>query len=200
MGGSRAEMRAVDLVEVDASDDVVLLLVEDTAHRRRRRPPVRALLASAVVAALAAGTTSLVSDRREAERREAVAALPGALRPVAGPVVEQWRSDERLWPDLAPVAGMLVGVTDVGVGVQALAAVAVDAATGETRWRTQIVPASSAPVGGASCVVPEAAEGPGVVVCLAVDELEPSPQNLSVLVPSDARVIVLSAATGEVLS
>src|SRR5688500_1248790 len=110
MGGSRAEMRAVDLIEVEAW--VVPAGAPAPDGSPRRRPPVRALAATAIIAALAVGATTIVSDRRETERLEGVAGLPGVLQPVPGPVVEQWRSDDRLWPDVARVGGMLVGVTD----------------------------------------------------------------------------------------
>ena len=220
MGGSRVEMRAVDLVEVDEVEALGAPLdgpwdpgsgdvpagrdVRAGRPRPRRRVRPREVAVAAVVAALAVGGTSLVSERRDSERLAALADVPGVLRPLEAPVGEQWRSGDRLWPDVTHVAGLLIGVTDVRFGVNELAAVAIDATTGAVRWRTQVVPASSAPAACASCVAPEAppgtAEDERLLVCLAVDRLEPSPQDLSVMVPADARVLVLRASTGEVLS
>jgi outer membrane protein assembly factor BamB len=145
----------------------------------------------------------VVSERRDRARLAALADLPGVLDPVPVPVVETWRSEDALRPDVALAAGSVIGVSDVQDGTQDILVIAVDADTGRTRWRTPVLAATTARVGGVSCVAPAA--GPGgeaqrVVVCLSIDRLGASPQDLSLLEPRAARMLVLRAATGEVVS
>ncbi|GAA2723219.1 PQQ-binding-like beta-propeller repeat protein [Cellulomonas aerilata] len=191
-----------------AADDAV----EPDGRRWRRgrssapSRPARRAWAAALAAALAvaAGAATLVGDHREQEWLAALADVPGVLAPLEGPVSEAWRTDMPLWIELHDVAGMLVGVTDTRDGTRDVDVVAVDADTGETVWTVPAVRSRLAPLRGVRCVVPDAAEGAEdgerVVACLVVDELGPSPQDLSRYEPTASRLLVLAVATGEVLS
>lgn len=197
--GGSGDRRPVPLQRAEHRDGV---LDEGTGRSSARR--LRWTAAAAVAVALASGATALVDERREAARFAAVADLPGVLDPVEEPLLEVWRSDLRLWPPLWPVDGVLVGVSTVGIGSQDVVVAGLDDDTGETRWTTTVRPAgTTTPFGGVQCVVPSAPVGGGeadrVVVCVSVDVLGPDPQDLSVLEPRAARLLVLAPDTGEVL-
>ncbi len=218
MGPTREGMRTVELVEVDDAgvraegpDDAA---GPDVAHRRalpssarpgRRGGRRRVRRWGAVVAALAvvAGTASVAQDRREDARLAAVGDLPGALDPVDGALTEIWSSDQRLWSPLWPVDGVLVGVSDTWDGSRDVVVVGLDLRTGRTRWSTTVVPSTTTPIGGVRCVVPDAPAGGGeadrVVVCVSIDELGPDPQEMSLLEPRRARLLVLDPTTGDLL-
>jgi outer membrane protein assembly factor BamB len=171
---------------------------------RRRPRPHRALVVAAVsVVAVAVGGSALVTGHRERERLAALTDLPGMLQPLAGPLSPQWRTDRPLWIDLHAVDGLLVGVTDTQDDSRDADVIAVDAATGETVWTVPAVRGERAPLRGVRCVVPEAAAGAGesdrVVACLVVDELGPSPNDLSRYEPVSSRLLVLAATTGDVV-
>lgn len=175
------------------------------ARRRsgRRRLPRRWTVAAALVAVLALGGATVVQERRESDRLAEVALLPGVLDPLDAPLTEVWRSEHRLWSPLTRVGPLVVGVSDTWDGSRDIVVVGLDAATGEERWATTLVRSSRSPIGGVRCVVPDAAPGAAeqdrVVVCLSIDALGPSPQDMSELEPREARLLVLSSGTGEVL-
>ena len=174
---------------------------------RRAAGPTRAvrrrLLAAAVVAGLAVGTAAVASERQERARLESFADVPGVVEPLTEPLVEVWRSDEGVQSHLTVVGDLVVGVTSPRARSQDVAVVALEAATGRTRWRTTLVPAGGTTGGRATCVVPEATPGVSedqrVVVCHSVDELGPSPRDLSRVEPRAARLLVLAVADGELL-
>jgi outer membrane protein assembly factor BamB len=228
MGSTRYEMRAVELVEVEVARNPAPSYAgpgtvapgsggPQTAGRApdddpsaagsagpRRTRPRRALLAATVgVLAVGVGANALVAGHQERERLAALADVPGVLQPLDGPLGPRWRSDVPMWVDLHAVAGLLIGVTDTRDGSRDTDVVAIDAATGETVWTAPATRSDRAPLRGVLCVVPDAAPGADdadrVVACLVVDELGPSPHDLSRFEPVSSRLLVLAVTTGEVV-
>jgi len=154
--------------------------------------------------ALIVVVSTVVADRRESARLAALADVPGILAPLDGPVTELWHSDVSVWPGLEEVAGRLVGVEahrDGSVDV-----VALDPLTGEAVWRAAARPSGAMDV-GTSCALPKPprltndSNGTPVVVCVVVDEAAATDEAAGpVARPTKARLLVLDATTGAVLS
>ncbi|WP_028050673.1 PQQ-binding-like beta-propeller repeat protein [Cellulomonas sp. URHD0024] len=157
-------MREVELVE--AVDESATLPAGPEAGgavpagRSWARRHARWLVPSVVVALLALVGTQLVADAREQSRLEALAAIPGVVRPTGPDIGVIWRAD----PDLATVMqggtsvdGLLIGgkaSSDHGIDLVALS---ID--TGEVRWTTpvqvpaaHVTPDGGRPTSGVGCV------------------------------------------------
>lgn len=198
--------------------DVVLLDADDAAHlvparagggapmlrRVRRWWPVTVALTLIVAAA------AVVADRREVAHLAALADVPGILAPLDGPVTELWRSDAARYSDLAEVGGRLLGVRDRPDG--SVDITALDPRTGTALWRAAARPPGALDT-WARCASPDEvlpADEPlptdrastrAVVVCVVVDEVA-THENAAGFWPyaTSARLLVLAAATGAVLS
>lgn len=207
-------MRDVVLVEIDAGEtagvDGEIAPPASGPHRggspgdrlgrARRWWPVAAGLA------LAVATGTVAAGRRETARLAALAEVPGILAPLDGPVTELWRrADTSLWVGPTKVTGRLIGVEhgpDGGVDV-----VALEPATGEAVWRTAARP-PGATDGWASCAVPGVPSPPTgagavpVVACVVADDVVITAESTAgyVYYPTRARLLVLDATTGAVVS
>ncbi|WP_199425070.1 outer membrane protein assembly factor BamB family protein [Actinotalea solisilvae] len=118
-------------VEVEIVDDDAAPLTQGATGRARRRPGglsrrLRRRGAVLLVAVLAVAAVNVVEQRREAERVAAVAALPGVLDGVDGPLVPAWTVE----------GSQLTGLTAHLVVVWTReATLAVEPVTGEVAWR-----------------------------------------------------------------
>lgn len=210
MGPARNEMRDVELVEVDAAELGAPAwdgpaAAEDDLRRPAPRRLRRSWVAGAVGVLVLGGVTgTLVGEQRERTRLAALADVPGVLRPLDGPVAERWRTEMPLWIELTEVSGLLVGVTDVRGPERPVEVVGIDAATGETAWRTAVATQGTLPRGGLQCTVPAAGEGADerdrLVVCLVVEALGPSAYDRGQYEPLRSRVLVLESSTGDVVA
>jgi outer membrane protein assembly factor BamB len=160
--------------------------------------PVVALLALAAVAG------SMIADQRASTRLANLAAIPGFLAPLDGPVRPLWRSDRAQFSDLTQIGGRLVGVehhTDGSVDV-----VALDHRTGKAVWHVAARPPSELDT-WATCAGPQAPRPTRdrvptlVVVCVVVDRAA-THENAAGVWPyaTKSRLLVLGAATGAVVS
>lgn len=105
------------------------------AHRAPTTPGARRALVGAVLAALAVVAVASVSEtRREAQERAAVAALPGVLETVEGPLVTAWSVPG------STLSGLTAHLVLVGTpaGTSAL-----DPATGRVVWEWPVEPSST---------------------------------------------------------
>jgi outer membrane protein assembly factor BamB len=168
------------------------------ARRARRWWPVAAGLALIVVVG------QVTADRRENARLDALADVPGVLAPLDRPVHELWRRDKAQITDRAAFAGQLLAVEEAPDG--SVSVVAIDARTGKTLWRA----AARGPghqLDGTRCAWPRSprpsdAAGTGhVIACVVVDEYAAAEPGAAFLDhPSKARMVLVDATTGAVLS
>jgi len=178
---------------------------QESVARARRR--MRKLWPAAAVFALALTTVAVVADHRASVRLAALAAVPGMLAPLDGPVRELWRTEEGQFSDLAQVAGRLVAVRqglDGGVDL-----VAFDPGSGAVAWRVAAQPAGP-PTTLGECAWPDVPDAPApgrpvLADCLLLtgSALFASAAGASPDVVEDAsgaRLIVLDAAAGTVVS
>ena len=176
---------------------------QESAARARRR--LRRCWPVAAGLVLALTTVAVVADHRASVRLAALAAVPGMLTPLDGPVRELWRSEEGQFSDLAQVAGRLVGVEHRLDG--AVDVVALDPSSGAVAWRVAAQPSGARDTLG-ECVWPDAPAAPGSRVladCLLLTgtALFASAAGASPDVVEDAsaaRLLVLDAAEGTVVS
>ena len=198
----------------DKMHDVVLVPAgEDGAAGVTHGLPRRSwLVAVGLVLVLVSAT--VMADRREAARLSALAAVPGVLAPVEGPVTERWGSTLSLMPgsSLGPspteVAGLLV--VQLNRPSSGVDMVAMDVVTGKEAWRSAVARPGTDSV-NTRCVQPTALKGAGaastaavvasVVACVVADETTviESPAG-PFPVTTKARLVILDAATGAVVS
>jgi outer membrane protein assembly factor BamB len=221
MGVSRRRMQDVDLVPTRATDAADSDGPGVPPGRSPSSPdgdePRGALsrlawkwwpVAAGLVLVVAAGM--VIADRREAARLSALAALPGILAPVNGPVRELWRSTLSLAPgsnlgsEPREVSGRLVvQLNRPGAGSDV---VALDLVTGEEAWRAAVVRGGTL-LTGTSCVQPGAPKVAGdastapVVACVVTDATDAvdTPAG-EVTVTTKARLVILDASTGAAIS
>ncbi len=205
----RHDMRDVELVEGDDAPGTVHLGVPvqpawDGVRARAqgpsgpspgpsRAPAVRRRLLSVAVLLLAAVVAVDVSAQARARATlAALADVPGVLAPIGGPVVELWRADPMLRPELMEAAGLLVGVMAAHGQADV---VALDPATGSVVWRAAARrPDAGEARGGVRCVVAHRGSGAapaGDSVACVVDGGAPG----AVL----DRLLVLDATSGTLL-
>ena len=138
-------------------------------------PPARRgrwwLLPLGLAIVAVAGTVD--ADRRESDRLDTLADIPGILAPVDGPVTEIWHRESGLRRGVTLAAGRLIGLTgrmDGGVDV-----IALDPQTGAEVWRTP-TRRSSATGGWTRCELPPAGRASrqpnATVVCVLVQDLD----------------------------
>ncbi|QTE29289.1 outer membrane protein assembly factor BamB family protein [Pengzhenrongella sicca] len=203
MAAQRRVRRDPPLVEVvlEGDDDAVGAPAPSdpshpTDHAGTGRPAPRRwwLIAAGVALALAAAAVAL--DRREAAEQAELAAVPGILTPLAGPVVERWRTDVALRPGLVEVAGRLVGVESRADG--SVAVVALDPGTGRELWRAPARAPGAVDV-QTRCALPS--PGTALVACVVVDEVAVAEVAGAgrLTYPPRTRVVVVDAATEEIV-
>ncbi len=210
---AREQMRPVDLVEDDDEDAFTGGEAEATdappagpVDRRRRRRAAVAVAAVLVVVAAGAGTAQAVQDARERARYGAVAGQWGVVAPVRGPLEVMWTTDDAdaLLSRVMTSEATLVGVEPRSKGV--LEVTALDARTGEERWRTPLLEIPAHPDPDVQARLREAAgmcqahpEEP-LVVCLATDaRWDPVADPGTPVVPTTARVLLLDVRDGRVV-
>lgn len=157
------------------------------------------LLATVLVVVLV--VVSIVQDRRDQARLVRLAAVPGVLAPVDGPVHGLWTTTVATTgaiTDLHDVGGVLVGGwTSPDGGSMARG---VDARTGAEVWS---VPLASARVPSWGCVTtqrPATGQNPAVLVCEVVDASATEILGTTASTHATAvHVVVLDPRTGTVL-
>jgi hypothetical protein len=165
----------------------------------RRWWPVAAALSLVVAAA------TVVADRRESARLAALADVPGVLAPIDGRVAELWRDDGVQDAGLSAFAGRLLGVQNHPDG--SIDVVALDPLTGKVAWRTAARPAGASG-SGARCAFPSSPRPihdvtvHQVVACVVVDATATIAGYAGgkVTYPTEARMLVVDATSGAVLS
>ena len=221
MSAARPHRQDVILIDVDpdAGPDAGPHLAPDPAAARARataqaqaattraRRRLRRSAPFAAVLVLALAVVAVEADHRAGVRLAALAAVPGMLAPLDGPVAELWRSEEGQFSDLAQVAGRLVGVKHGLDGSVDVVAFAPD--SGAVAWRLAVQPPGARTTLGA-CAWPDAPDAsvpsaPTLADCLLVTgtALFASSAGASPDVvedPSSARLLVVDTAAGTVVS
>ncbi|MCC2335431.1 outer membrane protein assembly factor BamB family protein [Cellulomonas wangsupingiae] len=195
-------------VEVVDDDELDPNPAPSAAPARRRHR--RALTAgAAVLAVLVTGAVAaqVVADRREDARIAAVAALPGAVAPLAGPPQVLWETarDRQFGVDARAADGTLVGVRASTEGP--VLVVGRDPRTGDVVWEVELVDGTTRPApdsvpgelvatSGACAGLPREEHQ---VVCLVHDGMAVVDDDGWQTVPSTvARVVLLDTRDGSV--
>jgi hypothetical protein len=196
-------MRDVELVEGDERTGATTPSSADASpgdgSARRRRARRWWLLATVLVVVLV--VTSIVQDRRDQARLVRLAAVPGVLAPVGGPVHGLWTTPVATTAaimDVHDVGGVLVGGWTSPDGGSA--ARGVDARTGTEVWS---VPLAAAGVPSWGCVTtqgPVTGQDRAVLVCEVVDASVTEMLGTTNSTHATAvHVVVLDPRTGTVL-
>lgn len=204
---ARERMRPVELVEGDG-DPVAPAHAPGPDPRRpgdrRRRRRLVVAAATVVVLAAGAGTAQAVQDARERARFAAVAGQWGVVAPVQGPLEALWTTDaDTLSSSVMTASGILVGVEPRSEGV--LEVTAIDARTGEERWRTPLLELPDHPDpdvrGRLGPAEGQCVPDGRLVVCLATDTREDLliSDPMDAVDPTTARVLLLDARDGHVV-
>ncbi len=196
-----AAMQPVELLEHDERDEP-----EDHAAsvppgrlRRRRRRWLVLSLAVLMVLAGAQGVTAL----REQAAYRALAAVPGVVLPVDQDLRVLWAppqgAEAVLWSGIRR-DGAMIGTARGADGAQSL--LAVDEATGATRWSAPLAevaepPEDGSPLGGCLPVPQDA----GRALCLVTDAYQVYAEaSVSTVLGQVSRLVVLDTDDGTVLT
>lgn len=187
-GGSAGD--AVDVELDEGPRDRVANGPRDPRRARRRSFWI---VAAVLVVAAAVGVTSAVmtaeDQRRERDRRDALADVPGLLPPLDGPLTEAWTvPDARL-----AAVGRDVVVLDAPRGVRLTG---VDLRTGGQAWTRRVADDEVCTTLGAESTLVRPGTGSGPDELLACHRFFATVEGSRVAVGDPASVAVLDVATG----